>query len=369
MKREKFLVLVAFVVALGLVTAMAVPVAGDDGPKLYGIESETGWICEIDVGTHAEPHVFQVEPPVSVNGSRPNGLAFDDLNNRLYYATYKAPNDLYFCDVDTLTQVYSGPLDHEIAAADFYDGKYYYIAGGPSGRTDDLYEVVFNTDGTINHVNEYANISGDLDHKWWFYGDLAISPDGTIYADGLCETHGSVEFFKVDRDGQNFDWIADLDSGTAALQLGFGYDGTLYGHDYYTQGLYSVDIGTGARTLIFTGTRVYTDLSSGPREPTPTPTPEPTPTPTPEPTPTPTPEPTPTPTPEPTPTPTPEPTPTPTPTVTVTPPPSVGGTTLPTDKLGLMMPWIIAAGALIVIGGVLLAVCNRKYGTERGSDR
>jgi hypothetical protein len=70
---------------------------------------------------------------------------------------------------------------------------------------------------------------------------------------------------------------------------------------------------------------------------------------------------------QPTPEPTPEPT--PTPTVTVTPPPSVGGTTLPTDKLGLMMPWIIAAGALIVIGGASLAIWNRKRGTEGAADR
>jgi len=61
--------------------------------------------------------------------------------------------------------------------------------------------------------------------------------------------------------------------------------------------------------------------------------------------------------------------PTPTPTVTVTPPPSVGGTTLPTDKLGLMMPWIIAAGALIVIGGASLAIWNNKRGTEGVADR
>ena len=48
--------------------------------------------------------------------------------------------------------------------------------------------------------------------------------------------------------------------------------------------------------------------------------------------------------------------------------PPVGGTIFPTDKLGLVMPWIMV-GALIVIAGVLLAICNRKYGTERVSDR
>jgi len=67
----------------------------------------------------------------------------------------------------------------------------------------------------------------------------------------------------------------------------------------------------------------------------------------------------------------PEPTPTPEPTLTptVTPPPSIGGTTLPTDKLGLMMPWIMAAGALIVLGGVSLAIWNKWRGREKASGR
>ena len=48
--------------------------------------------------------------------------------------------------------------------------------------------------------------------------------------------------------------------------------------------------------------------------------------------------------------------------------PPVGGTIFPTDKLGLMMPWIMV-GALIVIAGVLLAIYNKKLRIERASDR
>ncbi len=49
-------------------------------------------------------------------------------------------------------------------------------------------------------------------------------------------------------------------------------------------------------------------------------------------------------------------------------PPPVGGTIIPTDKLGLVMPWIMAS-ALIVVAGVSLALWNRKRGTERASRR
>ena len=345
--RKGLLPVLALVLAFGLALSVGVTTAGADGPKLYGIESETGWIYEIDVGTATETQVFEVQdPPVSVNGSRPNGLAFDSVNNRLYYATYQAPNELYFCDVDTLTQVKSGDLDHEIAAADFYDGKYYYIAGGPAGRTDDLYEVAFNPDGTMASVTQHLSISSDA-HAWWFYGDLAVSPGGTIYADGLCETDDEVEFFEVSTTGTGFSMITVLGGTTKTLQLGFGYDGTLYGHSINTMNLYSVDTTSGDLTLVFTGTKKYTDLSSGPREPAATPTPAPTPTPTPTPTST----------------------PTPTPTVTATPPPAVGGTILPTDTLGLMMPWLVVGGSLVLVAIVLLAVYGPKYGARRASHK
>jgi len=42
-------------------------------------------------------------------------------------------------------------------------------------------------------------------------------------------------------------------------------------------------------------------------------------------------------------------------------PPPVGGTIIPTDKTGLVMPWVIAVG-LIVVVGVSLAMWNRRRG-------
>lgn len=41
----------------------------------------------------------------------------------------------------------------------------------------------------------------------------------------------------------------------------------------------------------------------------------------------------------------------------------VGGTAFPTDRLGLVMPWLMA-GALVVVVGLLLATYNRKYGAK-----
>jgi hypothetical protein len=46
--------------------------------------------------------------------------------------------------------------------------------------------------------------------------------------------------------------------------------------------------------------------------------------------------------------------------------PRVGGTILSTDKLGLVMPWILAS-ALIVVAGVWLALWNKRQGAEKSS--
>lgn len=71
----------------------------------------------------------------------------------------------------------------------------------------------------------------------------------------------------------------------------------------------------------------------------------------------------PTPTPTPRPTVTQTPAPSPTPTAAVTPSPGVGGTSLPTDKLKLLMPWVLGGG--VVIMGVTAVMWKRKKGTRQ----
>jgi hypothetical protein len=44
---------------------------------------------------------------------------------------------------------------------------------------------------------------------------------------------------------------------------------------------------------------------------------------------------------------------------------AVGGVIIPTDKVGLMTPWIVGMGALIVVVGLSLAAYHRRYGGER----
>ena len=48
---------------------------------------------------------------------------------------------------------------------------------------------------------------------------------------------------------------------------------------------------------------------------------------------------------------------------------AVGGTILPTDRLGLMLPWLVVAGGLVLLAGLLLAVYGPKYGARKASHR
>jgi hypothetical protein len=144
------------------------------------------------------------------------------MNDRLYFCDYQSTTTLYFWD--GAQQQTAGPLGTgEIANAAFYNGKYYYITGPTA--SDDLYEVAFNADGTINSITFLNDIS-DNNHAWTFNGDIAIK-DGVLYGWGLCSTHG-YEFFTYNLFTNIF--TENKTTYQASLQLAFGSDGTLYGH-------------------------------------------------------------------------------------------------------------------------------------------
>ena len=266
MKKLLFPVFV-LVLALGVSLPMAALVgAQPDSVSVYGIQRNTGEIYEIDPTTGDATLEFTVQSPVTPSSVGPNGLAYDEDNGYWYYTTYGGLAQLYFWDGSAQTD--AGYLGHSIADGDFYDGKYYYIAGG----TDDQYEVTFKGDGTIDTVIPHPDISDNAHawtHAWTFDGDIAISPEGVIYGCGKCGEAGhGYEFFKVDRDGQNFQMI-DLSVHSFSLQLAFGSD-TLYGHESRDDGLfYAVDTSNGDLSSPFPNytNYLYTDLASNPPPP------------------------------------------------------------------------------------------------------
>ena len=227
----------------------------------YGMERNTGDVYAVDVVLGTASLLFSsISPPTS--NISPIGLAYDGVNNRMYYCDYRAgttPRKLYFWD--GTTEYVAGTIGIENAAADFYNGKYYYISSYPG--TDDLYEVTFNADGTILTNTKIDDIA-DNAHGWTFDGDIGIK-NGILYGWGSCTVSGhGYEFFTYDLTSGTFSFVKT--GFQYSLQLAFGTDGTLYGHRSAAPGNYyaiNVTNGTVSAPIPITPGKLYTDCASG----------------------------------------------------------------------------------------------------------
>ena len=267
---KKVLFLIVLIVILGLVFAgcglfnVTLPDGGSNLSRaignppgdVYGIERDTGIVWGIDVATGS---VYQIFTVVSADTSSvgPNGLAYDGENGRFYYCDYPGTSTLYFWDGTQELVACSLPYG-DIAAADFDDGKYYFITGPPA--SDDLYEVTFNSDGTMATMTKLADIAGG-EHGWTFNGDIAVK-DGVVYGWGLC-SHG-YEFFTYDLSTPSIPATVIKTDYPNSLQLAFGLDDNLYGHRSGSSGdFFVIDTATGNVSYVSnTGGVLFTDLAS-----------------------------------------------------------------------------------------------------------
>jgi fibro-slime domain-containing protein len=228
---------------------------------VYGIQRYTGDVYGVDVPTGTSWLEFEMPTPPGANSASPNGLAYNPENGYLYYTDYQlgtTPDTLYFWD-GTAQGVAGQIAAGTVACGDIYNGKYYYI---PS-NTDDLYEVTFNPDGTIDTDTKLGDISAG-EHRWTFDGDIAVK-DGVVYGWGRCQVGGhGFEFFTYDLTGGAFNFTKP--AYQQSLQLAFGLDGILYGHRSGTGGpFYAVDTTDGGVTLVSEPEpdNEYTDCASG----------------------------------------------------------------------------------------------------------
>jgi hypothetical protein len=223
------------------------------GTSLGGYSGVGEIIYEIDVTTLTATPLFDTNFNSGTQNG-PNGNAYDPVNNRFYYSTYVSPEKLYFYNFTHPVNHLSGSLPGgKVACAGWYDGEYYYIPQD----TNDVYKVNFTADGTIDAATKICDIP-DI-HS---FGDIVITSDGLMY--GSSGASGTGKFWSLNLTDCTFEYINNL----AHMQLAFGSDGVLYGHDAGNANFYTIDPVLGTRTLIgsINGLK-FTDLSSGPYEP------------------------------------------------------------------------------------------------------
>jgi len=224
----------------------------------YGAEQGSGDLYALDPVAGTATLIADINGGSYGNQNYPNGVGWDPVNERLYFTS--GSGGLYFWN-DTLGVVTTaGSLSGSaIADGTFFDGKYYYIPN----NTDDLYEVMFNPDGTV--VSQTA-ICPDFAGVSLGFGDIVMDPVGpTLYVSAGVGGNGVL--YSVDIET----CAATSMAQPTWLQLAFGEDGVLYGQDTSSGMFYVVDPTTGTWNSVGTiptgDVSVFrsTDLASGTR--------------------------------------------------------------------------------------------------------
>jgi len=224
-----------------------------DDVIVYGVETDTGDLYEINVITGDKALIF-ADTQNDSNEYFPNALAFDNENQRLYYATENGK--LYFHELGSAVETDAGDLGDKVAGATFGGGYYWYMPNG----TDDLFKVSFDENGIQDEIIPVeSNISGE-DNLTFNFGDIVVK-DGIIYG----STTGSLDtvYFTYDIADETFNVVSETDA--LNLQLAFAVNGLLYGHSTGSQAWYSIEMATGVTTELdwSVGERSFTDLASG----------------------------------------------------------------------------------------------------------
>ena len=198
---------------------------------LYGASQEANGksgLYEINMKTGIA-HMFHEIDMGNDTSYSPNGLAFDKENKRLYYAIIKGKSTLWFYDFSSKEIVKANEgisLPGTIYGASFWDNRFWYIDNG----TDNLHGIGFNHDGTVNEndIVHYMDISKDYKLN---FGDIVFDiKDGILY--GSTSKSSNKKAFFTYEIGKDDSFAVITETGNAIdLQLAFGSNGVLYGHN------------------------------------------------------------------------------------------------------------------------------------------
>jgi hypothetical protein len=115
-------------------------------------------------------------------------------------------------------------------------------------------------DGKITLVDDIQTYSG----KTFSFGDVVVSLDGSVLY-GSSAVNGTGTFWSINLSDYSYTQISNM----AHMQLAYGSDGQLYGHDAGNAHFYEIDPVLGTRSDLGTLTTPsggkFTDMASGPQ--------------------------------------------------------------------------------------------------------
>ncbi|KXA94806.1 hypothetical protein AKJ37_07295 [candidate division MSBL1 archaeon SCGC-AAA259I09] len=165
-----------------------------------------------------------------------NGLAYDPIFDRLYYAQGQGSPDLMYYDFATDSIVDTNvDLSGTTYAATCKGGDYYFILDGD----DALQMVPFDMDTGFGGVEVLvSNITGD--DRTFAMGDMDFTQDGKILVGASRDGDGSV-LFNYDMDADTYEEsIVTLGTEIWWLQVSFCHNGTLWAVRHDTADWYTV---------------------------------------------------------------------------------------------------------------------------------
>ena len=212
-------------------------------------------LYEIDITNQVETKIFDVPQP-SGDIFTPNGLAYDEDNDRLYYAM---GNRLWFYNRTTGENVFAGSIRGTSYGAVFAGGKYWYVQNG----TSNLYALGFDADGVIVSGKDEAFEANFADVNLDF-GDIAYDPSQNVIYGST--TRGTAVFFEYDLNKPAGERYTALGTNRTGLQLALTHDGSLYGHRTTTNEFVYVNKNEDVTpVLLFESIYSYNDLAPGPK--------------------------------------------------------------------------------------------------------
>lgn len=251
--------MLSYAIALVCTSMGGVATSAPTNSYIYGID-DANYLWQLDPVSKTSVRVYQ-----TVLTGISNALAYDTSRNDLF--AVDGSNDLWWWNavtdapvkVATAAQLGLSGTNPDVQpwSAAYYDNSYWFFRGNGIAGTNDLSRVVFDYTGGTPSFQDRATltISGTIlaDNS---FGDIAIKPDGTLYAYNTATTG---RFYSLDLT------TATAVSGTGTvggfnlinetpgtgLQLSFNPDYTkLYGHNYDDGKWYEVNTSSGALTEV-----------------------------------------------------------------------------------------------------------------------